>query len=484
MEHKLLLKWALMKERFLRKWGFVIAAAISFLGYAGLVQMQWRYGTLRDAHVPETIGWYSAAFIAYVLALIWIEKHAISLRWVWGLAVVFRLLMLLTTPPTLSDDVYRYLWDGHVANQGVSPYAHAIESPELDYLTVPVRAQANNAWMASPYLPVAQLVFWGITAVLPLNPLYLQITMILFELTTAWMLSRLLHLAQLPAHRILIYLWNPLIIIEVAHSAHLDAWMIFLALLAVKLTIDNCQLSIVNSLPPFFLALATLTKPLPILIAPILFWRWTWSQRIAFGLLTVGLLIPFGLQAGWGLSGDLDGTGLFGALRIYTDQWNFNSGVFHWMTLFLGKQSVGNPADAAKLVIGVVMVGVETAVFLIARTQTNNRLATLRLMIIPFMAYVLLTPTLHPWYILILLTFMLFLAPTSTESKQRWWLILPWLYLSYTLIFSYLTYLDPFNHGELEWVRQLEWLPTLGLLITAVFISLKQSRMHHKMANH
>lgn len=466
----------------MRKWGFVFAASLSLLGYGGLIQMQWRYGTLRDAHVPETIGWYSVAYIAYVLALVWNEKQVISLRWVWGLGIVFRLLMLLTTPPTLSDDVYRYLWDGHVANQGVSPYAHAIESPELDYLDVPVRAQANNAWMASPYLPAAQMVFWGVTAVFPLNPLFLQITMLLFELAIAWLLSRLLNLAQLPAHRILLYLWNPLIIIEVAHSAHLDAWMILLTLAALYFTIHTSQFIIHYSLPPLFLALATLTKPLPILIAPILFWRWTWPQRIAYGLITVGLLIPFGLQAGWGLSGDLDGTGLFGALRIYADQWKFNSGLFHWLMLFLGKQGVSNPTEIAKMLIGVAMVGVETAVFLIARTQTKNLVATLRLMTFPFIAYVLLTPTLHPWYILILLTFLLFLAPTTAESKQRWWLIVPWLYLSYALIFSYLTYLDPFNHGELEWVRQLEWLPTLGLLITAVLISLKQSPMHHKMA--
>lgn len=391
------------------------------------------------------------------------------MRWVWGTAVTFRLLLLFTTP-TLSDDVYRYLWDGYVANQGVSPYAHPINSPELDYLDIPQRAQANNAWMASPYLPAAQFVFWGITAVFPLNPLILQITMLLFELTSAILLSRLLTHAKLPPHRLLVYLWNPLIIIEIAHSAHLDAWMILLTLLSIYFTIHNSQFFIHYSLPPIFLTLATLTKPLPLLISPILFWRWTWPQRLLYALLTPILLIPFGLQAGWGLSGDLDGTGLFGALRIYTNQWNFNSGLFHWLELFLGKQGIADSTDVSKLIIGVVMVGVLTAVFLHPHARTTNPTTTLRFMIIPFIVYVLLTPTLHPWYILILLTFLPFLPPTSTESKWRWWLVTPWLYLSFTLIFSYLTYLDPLNHGELEWVRQLEWLPTLGLLITAVFI--------------
>ena len=185
-----------------------------------MVRMEWLYGTLRDGRIPETIAWYLLAFFAFLAAILWVEKRGISQRWLWGTAVCFRLLLLFTTP-TLSDDVYRYLWDGYVANQGVSPYAYAINAPELDYLDNAVREQANNAWMASPYLPAAQAIFWGVTAVSPLHPLFMQIIMTLFDLATAFLIARLLALASLPPRRLIIYLWNPLVIIEVAHSAHL-----------------------------------------------------------------------------------------------------------------------------------------------------------------------------------------------------------------------------------------------------------------------
>lgn len=446
--------------------------------------MDWRYGTLRDGRIPETIAWYLLAFFAYLAAILWVEKRGISRRWLWGTAVTFRLLLLFTTP-TLSDDVYRYLWDGYVAHQGISPYAYAINAPELDYLDNPVRGQANNAWMASPYLPSAQFVFWGITAVFPLRPLFLQISMTLFDLAAAFLIARLLALASLPSHRLILYLWNPLVIVEVAHSAHLDAWMVFLTLLAVyfalkhpPLPITNYPLSITNSkyLSPLFLALAALTKIIPALLAPVLFWRWNWRQRIFLGLLTVGLLVPFGVQAGWGLGGDLDGTGLFGALRIYGRQWNFNSGLFHWLEVWLGKQEwVESATDTGKLIILGLFVVVITAVFLQARTRPAPR-DTLRLMAVPLMAYVLLTPTLNPWYTLILLAFIPFLTPAQEESRCRWLLIAPWLYLSGALIFSYLTYIDPLNFGELEWVRKLEWLPTLVLLGTAVLTTLFHKR--------
>ncbi|HID52266.1 MAG TPA: hypothetical protein EYP41_09530, partial [Anaerolineae bacterium] len=182
-------------------WGLYLTVGLSLLAYLGLVRQDWLYGTLRDGRTPQTIAWYLLAFFAYLGAILWTEKQGISRRWLWGAAVLFRLLLLFTAP-TLSDDVYRYLWDGYVAHQGVSPYAYAINAPELDPLDNPVRAQANNAWMASPYLPAAQMVFWSVTAVAPLRPLFLQITMTLFDLGSAFLIARLLALAALPPRRL------------------------------------------------------------------------------------------------------------------------------------------------------------------------------------------------------------------------------------------------------------------------------------------
>ncbi len=161
--------------------GFVLFMALSLLAYGGMIGVDWLYGTLRDGYTPQTIGWYLLGFVAYLGALVWVERRGgIAMRWVWGAAIVFRVLLFFTVP-TLSDDVYRYIWDGYVANQGVSPYAYAIEAPELDYLDIPERALANNTWMASPYLPVAQYIFFGLTFAFPLEPIFMQVTMLKLE---------------------------------------------------------------------------------------------------------------------------------------------------------------------------------------------------------------------------------------------------------------------------------------------------------------
>jgi len=281
-------------------------------------------------------------------------------------------------------------------------------------------------------------------------------------------------LASLPPHRLLLYLWNPLVILEVAHGAHIDAWMVLLSLLAVWTTLkpaiggDRSR----SLFGPLFLALATLTKILPVLLLPVLFWRWHWRQRVFYLFITVALLLPSGIRAGWGLTGLMDGRGLFGALRIYAAQWYFNAEVFHWLEQTLGSPDYGAPLPEAKHIVLLLMLVVMTIVWWLAR-GIQNPPALLRLMGVPIMAYVLLTPVVHPWYLLLLIAFLPFLPPATSEPRRLWLLALPWIYLSGILIFSYLAYLDPANFIELDWVRQLEWLPALVLLslIPAEFLT-------------
>ena len=335
--------------------------------------------------------------------------------------------------------------------------------------------------MASPYLPTAQFLFAGLTRWLPLRPIVFQIAMVIFELLTGLLIIRLLNVARLPAYRILIYLWNPLVIVEVAHGAHVDAWMIFLTMLSVWLTFSPNRMKLSTWLAPVTLALATLTKFMPVLLLPILFWRWRWPQLALYGLVTLALLVPFGLQAGWGLTGPLDGTGLFGAARIYADQWNFNSGLFHWLEVkYLPLLGVTDTFESAKRIVLAIMLVALAVVWLQARHRPDMR-STLRLMAVPFMVYLLLTATVHPWYALMLLVFVPFLPPAADESPWRWLAVAPWLYLSAALPLSYLTYLNPLDFRELEWVRRAEWLPTLALLLVWIIYQQGSLTGRHKI---
>jgi hypothetical protein len=441
------------------------------------VVLERTFGTLRGEATDYTIALYLLAFAAYLAALVWLERGGTwSAAWAWGTGIGARFMLLWTTP-SLSDDVYRTIWDGHVAVRGLSPYAYPVDDPILDFLSIPERGLVNHAWMASPYLPAAQLLFF-LAALIGRSPMLLQGLMVLIDLGAALVIARLLKLAALPARRLLLYLWSPLVIVEVAHGAHVDAWMILLTLLAVQASLKRQTSEGQSVLAPLFLALATLTKLIPALLAPVLFWRWSWLQRLLYPLLVLLGLLPFGLGAGWGLSQELSGRGLFGAILIYSSRWKFNSGLFYALEQMLGGGDSIAATIGAKILVGFLLAAVLLLALVLARRHRGSR-ATLRLAALPFMAYLLLTPTFHPWYLLIVLAFVPFLPPAAGEDR-RWWLAaLPWIYLSGTAIFSYLAYSDPAQVFERLWVRLLQWLPIILLLAVAAASAMKRKIRRH-----
>jgi hypothetical protein len=85
-------------------------------------------------------------------------------------------------------------------------------------------------------------------------------------------------------------------------------------------------------------------------------------------------------------------------------------------------------------------------------------------------AYLLLTATMFPWYIVWLIA-LLPLLPV--EYSQAWWMIIAgWVIFSATVNLSYLFYLDPVNPHEIEWVRRVEYWPLFVLLLVGALWSL------------
>jgi len=428
------------------------------------------FGDLRQNTVPFLV-LYGVAFVGYgadVRCSVRQKESTNYLRSMWILAVAFRVALLLTTPPTLSDDVYRYIWDGRVANAGISPYANAVHSPALDWLDSPQRSLVNNNWMASPYLPVAQALFTLVYWATPGSPLAFQIVACVFDLLTGWLVYRLLDKLQLPRIWTLIYLWNPLVIVEFAHGAHVDALMIFLIMLSLWLLLARRK----HVSSALALAAATLTKGLPVLLVPALVRRWGWRATIVYVVSAVAISIPFGLGAGWGIGGLPDGIGLFGALRIYAASWNYNSSLYHWLeVLFSAHPTPGTvpweivgwqPIFAAKLVVTGILGGVMILVGMRSRHIDDDR-QLLHLALVPLTAYLLLTPTVHPWYVTLIIPLLPFLPSLETNSRSAYFIV-PLVYLSGGIVLSYLTYLDPANLREYALVRVVEYVPMYLLL--------------------
>jgi hypothetical protein len=130
-------------------WVLMLAAFLPLIGSPS--------NLLAEGGVPFLVS-FVVAGLAYVLVLVRLPLETPRLLSIWGIAILLR-VALLFTPVSLSEDVYRYVWDGHLLGQGVNPYAQPADSPLLDAYDTPLRERVIYPWMATPYLPAAQGYF-------------------------------------------------------------------------------------------------------------------------------------------------------------------------------------------------------------------------------------------------------------------------------------------------------------------------------------
>src|SRR5438132_7693875 len=96
-----------------------------------------------------------------VLFLLWLaawKAQTIPLATLLGFAILFR-LTLLPTIPSLSDDIYRYGWEGRIQRAGFSPYRHPPEAAELASLQDASWPRINHKNISTVYPMLSQLAF-------------------------------------------------------------------------------------------------------------------------------------------------------------------------------------------------------------------------------------------------------------------------------------------------------------------------------------
>ncbi len=438
----------------------------------------------RSAYIVPFIGQFTIATLAYWVAWVRLGRDQIPLVLIWLFAVLFR-LMLLQTTPTLSDDIYRYLWDGQLLTHGISPYLFPANSPELAKYATATSPFMNHSWMASPYLPTAQVYFALLVGFFSQSVLAFQVGAVLLDLSTAWFVMDILIRLKQPAVGVLIYLWHPLLFFEYAQNAHVDVLMVFLIMLSfwciVRSVIgsSNSSYSVTGSV--LSMAAATLTKGLPLLLVPLFSRRWGLKRLSAYGMLIVVILALFAIGPGWGLLGPLDGRGVFGAIRIYIRDWNFNGSLYHWVEIFASGYSTSGAVSPhailfTKLITNslllLIIIFTAVRIWRIDRPGKDNAItrtrSLLRLALVLLCAYVLLSPTVHPWYLGVVIPFAPFLVSSGPDDRQARRFLWPLLYLTCVVVLSYVTYLDPNDWREYNWVRIVEYIPFFALLLWAV----------------
>lgn len=375
---------------------------------------------------------------------------------VLALACLFRVTFLFAAP-ALSDDLYRYLWDGRVTLSGGNPYLGAPFAPAGTAPQSADLARIGHAEVPTIYPPAAQ-VFFAAGAALGPGVYGIKVLVVLADLLVMAVLLALLRERGRPAIRVLVYAWNPLAVTETAWSGHVEPVAVLCVLLAAVAIIQKREARAALSL-----ALGGLVKLFPlVLFAPLLR-----SMRARFLPLALLLL----LAACWPFRAA--GRHLFDGLREYASRWLGNEslfGVAHAAIAWIGpaphlkaaiafvRQRVPHtgpldllygyvhPIDLAKGVCALAALGFAVRLW-------RRRVEPLRGLYLMTGAVLLLSPTAHPWYFLWILPWLC-LFPS-----------LPWILLSGLVALAYANLGASGRAGEpYPWIRAVEYAPFYGLL--------------------
>jgi hypothetical protein len=318
------------------------------------------------------------AHALYLIAVRLVLSRGARLR-TWLLIAVGLLprLLLLPAEPRLSEDLYRYLWDGRLVAEGVNPFTRAPSDPALGRYHGPLLERLNHAEVPTIYPPMAQLLF-GATARLATEPWAWKATLLALEAILLLALAAILRARGQPSERLLLYVWNPLVIVESFGSGHVDlAAAAFLLLALALLELKRPRLS------GAALAGAVLVKYMPLLLVPALLRRRRFATLAVAAAVGALLFLPF-VSAG---------SALWTGLTTYLRHWEFNGSLYPAIRPFFRTGETPRLILAAALAAAALVVGWR------ARTLTGAALALLAV-------WIVVSPTVYPWYLVLLVALL------------------------------------------------------------------------------
>jgi hypothetical protein len=385
------------RQRFLPALGALLV--LSTGGGLALLGAGWDHGFIALALIQGAI---------YGIAALIVLRHGAARNLViacLGCAALMRLIVLLA-PPILSDDVYRYVWDGRVQASGVNPYRYVPADPALAALRDDAIYPHINRrdYATTIYPPGAQAIYLVITR-LGESVSAMKLAMVGFEIAALALLAAMLGRAGLPRERILLYALHPLPVWEFAGSGHVDAAMIAAMTLALWLHQRGGRAATGAAL-----AFAAVVKLFPLAIAPALWRRWDWRLPVAFGLVVALAYAPY-----------LDvGVRVLGFLPTYVQEEGLQSGAAFY-PLWLLRLVVPVPAALYLAAAAAILLGLAWRV-----VRRDDDRAPWRDALLLAAAFLFLISPHFPWYLAWLLP-LVCLVP--------WW---PALYLASTGILLYL----------------------------------------------
>ena len=367
----------------------------------------------------------SAVFLVYALAVLFVGYFVprentfelfmgfsvawLCFGWVWkygqnlglGVGIVLAMglrILLMGSMPTLSDDFYRFIFDGQLLLNGVNPFYYLPKDivvqkawEEFPYWKALVEGMNSPAYY-SVYPPLHQLFFvfsalagedlWG-------NVFVLRSVFLLFEGLNIYLMLLLIRSWGLNQSVLWLYAFHPLVILEGVGNLHFEI-MVLSALLASLYFFTKAK----SKLSGIAWSLAVGVKLTPLMLLPLWWKAWKGRQRWAF----IGASLFVIALSFWPLLLDKGYVNFLQSLRLYPFVFEFNASVYYLIReigiAWEGYNPIAVVGPALQLMAGL-------GILLLAwkrQVQQPRDLAVA--MVWVYFIYLIFQTTVHPWYLI------------------------------------------------------------------------------------
>lgn len=433
------------------------------LGILGLLLPMAFLGDLRQSIITGVVLCVSATLLLYAGFLyLYRTGKSVRERDIFLVAVLLR-LVLLPMQPSLSDDAWRYLWDGRLVANGISPYHHIPADSVLEGYHDELYALQGYPETNTIYPPVAQLIFAGSVSLAepigsgPLPAYYLyKLFLVAAELLAVWLLLRLLRTMRRPALGAVLYAWHPLAVVELAGQGHTDGfWVLALALGFAGYVWGRAG----KGLPG--LAFGVVVRLFPILLMPV------WARFLQRRQFFAGALLSLPILLLLYVFLDPEAFQRYSTVAArFTNYYEFNGGFYLGMK---GVLDVLHIVPSNRIAGGITTAAMLLGVLAITVWPIRRRtLSALMLRVMGIVSLqIALSAKVHIWYFVLPLFLLAFIPDRRFAGAWLWAaLIAPMTYLYYAV--------EP--NAEQMPVMAAEWGGFVLLILVGWFVERQQKK--------
>ena len=424
---------------------FVLASLLFYTSFA--------YDLVRTDFIKLISLFFALFFLTF--KLIQFEKWNFNFLLVTG--ILFRLIFLIAEP-NLSQDLYRFIWDGELVLSGINPYLQTPDAIMANGEILLANAQELHNGMGSlsarhfsNYPPLNQLlfaisVFLGGKSIMG-SLVVMRSIIILADIGIYYFGKKLLrHLNRSP-HLIFWYFLNPLIIIELTGNLHFEGVMLFFFVWGLCFLTANKWL-----FAAIVFACSISVKLVPLMFLPLFITYFGFRKSIKFyaalGIIILCCILPF-------YSTDFLNN-YTNTVGLWFSNFEFNAGLYN-IIKYIAVKFDAKPWELIKTygkLVPYIMIGF---VLLLTFLRDNKKLSVLISSMLWVLAlYYFLSSTVHPWYIIFLVGLTVF---TEYRFPLAWSLV---------IILSYSAYANPEIKENLGFLL-IEYLIVFGFMAYEIY---------------